>query len=123
MLALPPELPEETRELYSKALKQPPLTRDTMRDMVKNQLSHLKVAAQGLDNADITLAEEIVSGLLTLIDEIPESELSHVQAACAYFTSNEDVLGDLDSIAGFDDDARVFNAVCHHLNRNDLEVV
>jgi len=72
---------------------------------------------------DITLAEEVADGLLKLIEETPQSELSYVQAACAYFASNEDVLADLESIAGFDDDARVFNAVCGHLSRKDLEVV
>lgn len=123
MTVLPADLPEETVELYSKALQQPPLTRDTLKDMVENQLSQLKAAAQDNEEADLTLAEEVASGLLKLIHEIPESELSYVQAACAYFTSNEDVLADLDSIEGFDDDARVFNAVCNHLNRKDLEVV
>lgn len=123
MSVLPADLPEETIELYSKALEQPPLTRDTLRDMVENQLAQLKAAAQNNQEADLTLAEEVASGLLTLIHDTPQSELSYVQAACAYFTSNEDHLADLDSIEGFDDDARVFNAVCIHLNRKDLEVV
>ena len=87
MTVLPADLPEETVELYSKALQQPPLTRDTLKEMVENQLSQLKAAAQDNEEADLTLAEEVASGLLKLIHEIPESELSYVQAACAYFTS------------------------------------
>ncbi|HIB66270.1 MAG TPA: hypothetical protein EYO33_14445 [Phycisphaerales bacterium] len=123
MPTLPPDLPEETVDLYSKALEQPPLTRETLKEMVQNKLRQLKAVAQNSEQVDITLAEEVADGLLKLIEETPQSELSYVQAACAYFASNEDVLADLESIAGFDDDARVFNAVCGHLSRKDLEVV
>lgn len=122
MNTLPASLPEETKELYSKSLSQPLKTRSDLSDMVQSQLSSLKAKDQD-GVADLTLAEEIAAGLLKLIAESSDADLAHVQAACSYFTSDEDVLSDLDSIAGLDDDAQVYNAVCAHLNRSDLEVV
>lgn len=123
MSQLPADLPEETVELYSKALSQTPMPRDHLKEKVQRQLRVLKIRSRNNDQVDFTLAEEIANGLVKLIDDVSDADFPHVQAACTYFTSNDDALPDLESIAGFDDDAQVFNAVCAHLNRKDLEVV
>jgi hypothetical protein len=123
MSKLPADLPQEFEPLYTRYLEQPTFSREQLKTSVESYLQTLERLAGENEHVDLTLARSIGSGLLDLLANVSDDHLDHVHAAAGYFTSNEDVLADLESIAGFDDDAQVFNAVCAHLGRKDLEVV
>lgn len=94
-----------------------------MADQVNEYLKTLQEEADASEVVDVTMAKNIGAGLLDLIKNAHEEGLAHVQAATIYFIRSEDVTPDMETIAGFDDDAQVFNAVCAHLGRRELEVV
>ena len=62
METLPAELPEETRELYSRLLKQPFQGREAMKQTVQKQIDRLKSSVKDEEVADLTLAEEVHAG-------------------------------------------------------------
>lgn len=124
MLEIPPiNLSDETREKYARHLQELPLLRPELKERVNSRLQTVLETAGDDDSVDLTLAKGIAAGLLTLIETAEDAHLPHVQAGVAYFSSVDDVTPDLESIAGFDDDAEVFNAICEHLGRGELEVV
>lgn len=124
MLDLPAELSAETGQKFAHHLSQELASRQQLAAMVSQRLEAV-LAAAGTDSesVDLTLAKSIASGLLELVENESQEKLPYVQAAVLYFQSVDDVNPDLESIAGFDDDAEVFNAVVHHLGRSDLEVI
>jgi uncharacterized membrane protein YkvA (DUF1232 family) len=123
MTPVPKNLPPEALNTYKRYLEQPLAPKDTLSKLVNDYVATLQNKSKTNEMVDLTLAKSIAASLLDLIEKQEGDELSHVQAAVHFFVENRDYIPDLESIAGFDDDAQVLNAVCEHLNRNDLEVV
>lgn len=67
-------------------------------------------------------ARRVGVGLLLLLEGCAPEQLPLVQAAAFYFASDEDAVPDVQGEDGFDDDAEVFNAVCHAVGRPYLVV-
>ncbi len=122
MPQLPPELPEEAKHHYLEFLSQPLSTRESLKEKVEEQLELVQHHSQQHRLMDVATADCVGHGLLDLIKGAPDELLPHVQAAISYFASEIDVTSDFEPVIGFDDDARVFNAVCSHLDRQDLIV-
>lgn len=122
MAQLPKALPEEAQHHYLEFLAQPLSTRDSLKDKVEEQLQAVQHHAEQHRLMDVATADCIGYGLLDLLKQASDEMLPHVQAAISYFASEIDVTSDFEPVIGFDDDARVFNAVCLHLGREDLTV-
>ena len=73
---------------------------------------------------DLGLAEALGKACLRLLERLDDAQTNGpglIQAAVQYFVLEEDAEDDL-SVAGFDDDAEVFNAVVRHLGWPELAV-
>src|SRR5690606_31208346 len=109
-LSIPPEL----RARWEVLVQQPLAPLEVLRDDLEAHLQH----ARGHGAADPRLLEGIASGALALLDGLgaqpAEEQRRLVQAAIAWFLLEDDEVPDLDSPAGLDDDAAVFNAVARH---------
>ena len=71
---------------------------------------------------DVATSSDLGRGLLRLLRDCSDEDLSHAQAATYYFVESDDAEPDLSSARGFEDDACVFNAVCRHLGLPELQV-
>lgn len=122
MSELPQALPPESTEVYQRYLNLPTTDRSVLQNKIKRYLEEVTSASGENELLDSTLAKGIAHGLQSLIERAPETELAHVQAAVYYFVESEDASPDSESIAGFDDDFEVYNAVCDHLGFPELKV-
>ena len=90
--------------------------------------SHLRaalVAARSNEFVDTALARALASALGEMIDAfsaLDGDDQQLVAAAVAYFADADDAAHDFASPIGFEDDARVVNAVARALGRGDLAV-
>lgn len=123
MPTLPANLPEETIELYRGYLADKVLTKSEIQEQVTTYLKLVEKNTSGDEFIDLSTARSIAEGLLTLLQGDHDEHLEHIQAAAIYFIRDDDAEPDFESILGFEDDAQVFNAVCHHLGRPELEIV
>lgn len=115
LMDLPSTLPETTREAYRGYLSQPSLTRELLIAKVRKYVDTLLSAHRDLQTVDAGTSGALGQGLLRLVRDCPDEGLPHAQAAVYYFVESQDADPDIGSAHGFDDDAQVFNAVCHHL--------
>lgn len=116
-------LPPEAQEIYQGFLNRPLATVEMLSQMVEQYLEIVQPYLGDRESHPARTARQVGEGLLTLLKECPETQLRHVQAAAMYFASYEDAVPDIETEDGFDDDAKVFNAVCRLVGRHDLEVV
>jgi len=96
---------------------------EALRKAVDEYLASLEEAFVGDAVFNLELAQEIANGCRALLDDFDDFEEGarrDVQAAVTYFVDAEDDAGDLDSVMGFDDDARVFNMVARAVGREEL---
>lgn len=115
-------LPTEAEEIYQGFLSRPLATVSMLHTMVEQYLEIVLPYLTDLDSHASRTARQVGGGLLTLLEDCPEEQLRHVQAAALYFASYEDAQPDIESDDGFDDDAEVFNAVCDLVGRDELKV-
>jgi uncharacterized membrane protein YkvA (DUF1232 family) len=74
---------------------------------------------------DIALAEKIAAAVTTLLAEYEQHPPEHqalIVGAARYFIAEDDLEPDTGSILGFDDDARLLNAVLDAVDRPELKV-
>ena len=119
---LPNTLPEKTREAYRGYLLQPSLTRELLIAKVRKYVDTLLSAHRDSQTVDAGTSGELGQGLLRLLRDCSDEALPHAQAAVYYFVESQDADPDIGSAHGFDDDAQVFNAVCHHLQLDYLKL-
>ena len=74
---------------------------------------------------DLDMATRIAEALLTVLDEPDQyghEERALLRGAADYFIDSDDNANDLTDAVGFDDDARVLNAVLEAIGRKDLVI-
>lgn len=88
-------------------------------------ITHVDHMAATRPRVDIDVARRIAEVLSQLLDE-PDQFDAHgrqmLRGAVEYFVLDRDGNGDLTDVIGFDDDARVVNAVVESLGRGDLRI-
>jgi len=113
------QLPESVELVFRRMMREPRRSREELRRLVARHLVRLESASRETDFIDAPLAGRIATQCHRLIDTIaPPVEEDHrrvVQAAVLYFSLEEDVEGDTESLIGLDDDRLVVKAVCQEL--------
>ena len=74
---------------------------------------------------DVETAQRIAGVLTQLCDEpdqLADDQRALLRGAVEYFVLDDDEVDDTDDVIGFDDDARVVNAVTAALGRHDLRI-
>lgn len=122
MSELPPGLPLETKAAYQRYLKLPLAGRAVLTKRVENYLETVGSESGQNEFLDVELAHRIGASLLKLIPECHDIHLPHIQAATLYFIENDDAAPDLGTVLGFEDDAKVLNAVCGLVGRLEQRV-
>ncbi len=96
-----------------------------LRLRVRVHLAEVEALARADDRVDVEMARRIAKVLGPLLDE-PDSwdaeQRALLRGAVEYFHLSEDHRSDLTDWFGFDDDARVTNAVSQALGRTDLTI-
>ena len=88
-------------------------------------LARLETIAEGRPALDIDAARKIGWVLAELCDAgagLDDQQRALVRGAVEYFVLDGDVVGDTADVVGFDDDARVVNAVTAAVGRPDLVI-
>lgn len=99
-----------------------------VRDLRQKVIRHLEeLAREALDNdaVDLGMAARVADALLSLIrasGRLDERGKLAVRGAVDYFVLNRDEEPDLDSRAGFVDDARIVNDTCETVGLPELKV-
>ncbi|MFN0027263.1 MAG: hypothetical protein ACKV2O_08795 [Acidimicrobiales bacterium] len=86
-------------------------------------LAWARNAAKANPALDLDMATRIATTLSSVLDEpdqYGEEDRALLRGAVDYFVNSEDDANDLTNAVGFDDDARVLNAVLEALGRRDL---
>ncbi len=92
-------------------------------DVVELHLDHIRTSGEA--NTDVEMAEAIGTSLTAVLaeaDAFGDHERALVRGAVEYFLLAEDASGDLNDVLGFDDDARVLNAVLSRLDRPQYRI-
>ncbi|MDH4148313.1 MAG: hypothetical protein OEY23_24415, partial [Acidimicrobiia bacterium] len=91
---------------------------------VANYLHEVETASHAQPTVDVDLARQVGRSLIELLDgrHYDATQRALLRGAVEYFVLDDDEQSDLDDVVGFDDDARVFNAVAAALGRDDLVV-
>ena len=118
-------IPGEAAAIFAALCEEEPRPVAALAEEVRAYLAHVtRSAGRGATLIDLESAEELARASLALLGAMgaatPAEERRLVQAAVRYFVIEEDALGDLGSITGFDEDIEVMNAVLRHLRRTDL---
>lgn len=116
------QLEERTQELFRELLEEPLLPAASRQSEVLDYLARLESLDGPVDLDAARLVADRCSRLLDRVGDEAEPELRHLaQAACLYFTTEDDVEADLGSSNGFADDLTVLTAV-EHVFGADLRV-
>lgn len=114
MISLPPDL----RPRWERLLQQPLSPVEVLRGDLEDYLARVQGSL-----ADPAVVAGLASGCRTLLGASwTDEQRQLVQAAVTWFLLEEDDEPDLESVAGLDDDAEVFNAVVRELGRQDLVI-
>lgn len=92
-------------------------------EVVAMHLDHIKTNAGSA--TDVETAETIAASLLALINseaDFDEQARAQIRGAVEYFLLTDDAAGDMDDALGFDDDARVVNAMLRRIDQQDFLV-
>ncbi|MEM9656513.1 MAG: hypothetical protein AAGA65_30840, partial [Actinomycetota bacterium] len=87
-------------------------------EVVAMHLDHIKNNAESA--TDVETAEMIAvsfQGLLSSDADFDAEDRAQIRGAVEYFLLTDDAAGDMDDALGFDDDARVLNAVLRRIGR------
>lgn len=111
-------LPADLRHRWERLLQQPLSPVEVLRGDLEDYLARVEGT-----QADPKVLQGLIAGCRALLDtEWDEESRRLVQGAVTYFLLEDDEEPDLDSVAGLDDDAEVFNAVARALGREDLVI-
>ena len=124
---LPPGLPPEALESFSRLLEFPLDSQQSMQEAVDRYLVQVAEASRRDKMVvDVGLAQAIALALKNLLGynpaSVPTEQQRWIQAATRYFFLDDDSEPDTSSVVGFDDDAAVLNAVAEAVGRSDLVV-
>ncbi len=122
MQGISPELKDAIRSL----LDQPRVSADDLLASLEKYTLRIDVEARRRGDLDVNLAEEILRVYRDLLTHawpaLQPEQRRIVTAGCSYYLDRGDRQGDLDSVFGFDDDARILNQVLEVIGRSDLRV-
>src|SRR5689334_13527183 len=110
-------LPPAARRAFAAVYPSEPATQETLSNRIRDYTAEIGDAARRNEFVDVTLSSAIVERLVRLLSEwdaLAASERAIVHAAVEYYLLRDDAEDDLDSVLGFEDDARVLNACLHH---------
>jgi len=96
-----------------------------MAPLIGEHLQRARTAAGNGRSVDVDTAERVALSLHELLDTISDytaEQRALLRGAITYFAQSDDGEDDLDSVIGFDDDARITSAVADALGRPDLIV-
>ena len=119
-------LAEATQDIVKKLLAEKLEETSILMEEVQTHNKLMQHAMFSNDTVDTRLAERLTKTTLILLRTI-DSETSEyhrrlIQVGARYFTLDDDASGDFNMADGLQDDARVVNAVCRYLGRDDLLV-
>ena len=113
--------PDEQRQFRRLCL---PTTADELRqltDVVALHLDHIQTNAGA--STDVDTAEMIADSLQKLISSdhpFDDDARAQIRGAVEYFLLTEDAAEDMDDALGFDDDARVVNAMLRRIGHQEF---
>lgn len=114
MISLPPDL----RPRWERLLQQPLTPLEVLRGDLEDYLARVQGTV-----ADPAVVAGLATGFRALLSGTwDEQQRRLVQAAVTWLLLEDDAEPDLESVAGLDDDAEVFNAVARELGRQDLAI-
>lgn len=119
-LEVPTGIPEEARLRFAELLGEPLLPPETLLREIEECLGLVRRVVMEGAPLDVPWIEEVAMRARGLVRRLgpatPEPERRMIQAAVRYFVLSDDAEGDLVSLLGFDDDARVIEAVEQRLD-------
>ena len=119
-------LPPHLRGSIENLLQRPVATREHMLAELDAYTQRIDDSARRRSDLDVNLAEAILQSCRTLLHQhwpdLSGDQRRLVQVTCDYYVDSEDEAGDLESVAGFDDDAEVLNLMLDALRRPELKV-
>ena len=116
-------LPEPTREAFAAAYPSTPGDVEELLTRVGSHAAETHSAATKSEAVDLSLSLRIAGRLRTVLEaweSFTPPQRAAIEAAIAYYALNEDGHSDLHTLAGFEDDAAVVNAVLTYIGRSDL---
>jgi len=117
-------VPAAAPALVADLLAEPSIGHDDLLDAVADYLDEISLAAARDGFVDAKLGETVAEVCLELLADLgsgtSDKDNRLVQVAVRYFVVEDDADGDLTSVVGFDDDARVLNAILRLLGREEL---
>ncbi len=118
---VPAGLPEEARARFLELLEEPATSPERLLQEIDDCLGMIRRIVMEGAPLDVSFIEEVAAEARRLVRGLgprsSQQERRLVQAAVRYFVLADDAEGDLVSVIGFDDDARVLQAVAEHLGR------
>ncbi len=115
--------PNEMDRFIAACLPTQPTELPGLRLRTQAYLAWARNEALGNPTLDLDMATRIADTLSRLLDEpdqYGDEDRALLRGAVDYFVNSEDDANDLTDAVGFDDDARVLNAVLEALGRRDL---
>jgi len=125
--ALLSELPEKSRPIFCRlAASMPPgITPTTLRALLDDHLRDVREASRSNTSIAVELAQHVAEACRAALRSWPALDPDArrvLTAAVNYFALRRDSSDDFAAPTGFEDDARVVNAVLAWIGRSDLRV-
>lgn len=122
-----PGVPEHSRVLLQQLLAEDLIPVEALPHIVESYRRVIHEARKTNPRTNTVMGDMIANSLLALLKTVTpktgEPNLRVIQAAVRYFViQNDGVTHDLETETGFDDDARVVNAVFRFFGRDDLMI-
>ena len=115
--------PEEQRKFRRLCIETDASELAQLVDVVDMHLNHiLSNAGAKADVETANLIADSIKKLLTQGIDFESNERFLIRGAVEYFLLTDDADGDLEDVLGFDDDARVLNAVLERISQPDFTV-
>jgi hypothetical protein len=117
--------PRERDQFTARCIDTAPDEFPGLRLRVTGHLARIEESATDASLTDIDTARQVATVLGQLLDEpdLFDAECrALIRGAVEYFVLTGDGQDDVDDIVGFDDDARITNAVLEALGRADLHI-
>ncbi len=115
--------PDEQRQFRRLCLATSTEELSQLTEVVAMHLDHIKTNAGSA--TDVEMAETIAASLQRLIAsglEFDDEARAQIRGAVEYFLLTDDAAGDMDDALGFDDDARVVNAMLRRIDQPEFLV-
>ena len=112
---IPAGVPEAARARFAELLEEPLIAPERLVREVEEHVGVVRRVVMEGAPLDVPAVERLASRLRALLERLgpsgPEPDRRLLQAAVRYFVLADDAEGDLVSLMGFEDDARVLEAV------------